>query len=79
MDSHFPQEGWICADGLSFGFKPELDWSQLTLGSVSHLGSFPVFQIHRKMKLSVALQQVVVSSPDGAMYFGLSIKYLNFS
>lgn len=79
VESHFPREGWICADGLSFGFKPELDWSQQSHGSVPHLGSFPLFQILRKMKLSVALQQVVVSSPDGAVYFGLSIEHLNFS
>lgn len=79
VESHFPREGWICADGLSFGFKPELDRSQQSHGSVPHLWSFPLFQILRKMKLSVVLQQVVVSSPDGAVYFGLSIEHLNFS
>lgn len=76
MHSHFPREGW---NGLSFGFKPDLDWPQQSHSSVPHLGSFTLPQILRKMKLSLPLQQVVLSSPDGALYFGLSIKYLNFS
>lgn len=36
-----PWEGWVCADGLSFGFKPELDWSRQSHRSV------PIWELAR--------------------------------